>query len=330
MAIMITGGFGFIGNHVVEHFFNKYQDVVVLDALTYASNNFYLKKQLGSKYKNLKRAIVDIRDLHTVRKVIKFYKPKLILNLAAESHVCNSIEGPRVFFETNTMGTFNLLDSVRTLGLDTEFIHVSTDEVFGDLGLGSHDKFSETTPYAPTSPYAASKASADHIARSYFHTYDMPIKISNCTNNFGPNQHVEKLVPRVIYRIVKEMPITIYGSGKQVRDWLYVRDHAQAMDTIFTKGTQGESYCVGGLDERTNVDVIHSIIESVKRVSNNQHGRNTEIVYTKDRPTDDMRYAIDPSKLMKLGWRPSQDFDNKLDETVKWYLDNFEQAFSTH
>lgn len=326
---MITGGFGFIGNHVVEHFFKKYQDVVVLDSLTYASNNFYLKQKLGTKYKNIKRSIVDIRDQNTVRSVLKFYKPKALLNLAAESHVCNSIEGPKVFFETNTMGTFNLLDSIRTLGLDTEFLHVSTDEVFGDLGLNSTDKFDESTPYAPTSPYAASKASADHIAKAYAHTYDMPIKISNCTNNFGANQHVEKLIPRVIYRIVKEMPITIYGSGKQVRDWLYVKDHASALDTILTKGESGECYCVGGLDERTNVDVIHKIVESVKRVSNGRFGNRPEIIYTDDRPTDDMRYAIDPSKLMKLGWRPSQQFDQKLDETVHWYLTHFQDSFQS-
>lgn len=304
MRILITGGFGFIGSHAVKHFLSEGHEIAVLDSITYAANSDGLDKMLG--YPNgwpFKMYQVDLRDQEAVESVIINFKPEAVLHFAAESHVCNSIKGPRLFYETNVMGTFNLLNAIKHNIPNCRVVHVSTDEVFGDLGFNQPEvRFHEQTPIDPRSPYSSSKAASDHIALAYAHTYGMGIMVTNCSNNYGTNQHEEKLIPGTIRRILNGEPIKIYGEGTQIRDWLHVSDHVRAIEVVLHKGVSGERYCIGGDTELTNKAVVEKIAQCMGK-------KDYPIEYTNDRPTDDLRYAIDNSKVRELGWCPMVMFE---------------------
>lgn len=327
--VMITGGLGFIGSNLVRYWFDKYPDdtVIILDAITYACNHTWTIKYANEPQNRHRFEFVycDINNKADVRKAIRTLQPDHILHLAAESHVCRSISGPETFVQTNIMGTFNLLEAFREQwGQESghRFLHVSTDEVYGELDPDPAKwdvMFTENTSYKPRSPYAASKASSDHLVKAWHYTYGMDTVITNCSNNYGANQHAEKLVPKAIRSAAKDTPMTIYGLGNQVRDWLHVNDHCRAIDTVFNKGTTGETYCIGGRKQMTNVDMIATIYRSVAKLLK----RPIAIKYTmtNDRPTDDLRYAIDSSKIEALGWSSfPETFESKVDKTVAWYL----------
>lgn len=333
--IMITGGFGFIGSNLTRYWLHKYPEdqVICLDSLTYAAREKWVYDYLHQIGGNLRlpypvsghrfeHIYCDIKNRFEVRKAIRTISPTHIIHLAAESHVCRSIDGPKDFIDSNILGTFNLLEAFRNLWQNDpdnhRFHHVSTDEVFGQLGLEEDRQFNEETKYAPTSPYAASKAASDYLVTSWSHTYGINTVITNCSNNFGPNQHDEKLVPKAIQSFIRGQDMTLYGSGEQVRDWLYVMDHCSAIDHAFHKGKWGESYCVGGRTEISNRQMVNIIKESVERVLDRKVTSN--IVHTDDRPTDDMRYAVDCTKMESLGWHSNPEmFQEKLDNTVSWY-----------
>lgn len=328
MNIVITGGAGFIGSHVVRLFVNKYPDynIINLDKLTYAGNleniddvkdkpNYFFEKG-------------DIRDLEEMRTLFEKHKVDAVIHLAAESHVDRSITDPLVFITTNVVGTATLLQVAKESWKDDytgkKFYHVSTDEVYGSLG--DEGFFYETTAYDPKSPYSASKASSDHMARAFEHTYKMPVVISNCSNNYGPFQFPEKLIPLFINNIIHNKPLPVYGEGINVRDWLYVVDHARAIDDIFHKGRSGETYNIGGHNEWRNIDLIKLLIkltdEKLGRAAGSSDGL---ITYVKDRAGHDMRYAIDATKIKdELGWVPSLQFEEGLIKTIDWYLENTE------
>lgn len=324
--ILITGGAGFIGSHVVRRFVNSYPNynIINMDCLTYAGNLENLKDVEGKP--NYRFVKVDIRDEEGVAKVFADYSIDGVIHLAAESHVDRSITNPMDFIKTNIEGTVVLLNAARKQwGNNFEgklFYHISTDEVYGSLG--DEGLFTETTPYDPRSPYSASKASSDFLVRAYNHTYKLPIVISNCSNNYGPNQFPEKLIPLVISNIQQLKPLPIYGKGLNVRDWLYVEDHAQAIDTIFHNGVIGETYNIGGENEWKNIDLVKLLCKIMDSKLGREAGTSEKLItFVTDRAGHDLRYAIDSSKIAReLGWKPTATFEQGLEKTVDWYLDN--------
>lgn len=325
-TILITGGAGFIGSHVVRLFVNKYPDykIVNLDKLTYAGNLANLT-DIENK-PNYEFVKADIVDAQVINEIFEKYKFDGVIHLAAESHVDRSIANPMEFIMTNIVGTVNLLNAARNLWKDNmdgkRFYHISTDEVYGSLG--EEGFFTEETAYDPRSPYSASKASSDHLVRAYFHTYKMPVVISNCSNNYGQFQFPEKLLPLSINNINHNKPIPIYGKGENIRDWLYVVDHARAIDLIYHEGKTGDTYNIGGNNEWTNIDLIHKLCEIMDRKLNREAGTSLKLItYVKDRAGHDLRYAIDSTKLQnELGWKPSLQFEEGMEITVDWYLKN--------
>ncbi|MDF1546378.1 MAG: dTDP-glucose 4,6-dehydratase [Bacteroidales bacterium] len=325
-TILITGGAGFIGSHVVRLFVNKYPhyQIINLDKLTYAGNLQNLKDIEDAK--NYEFVKGDILDTELLKTLFSKYKFDGVIHLAAESHVDRSITNPLEFVQTNVIGTANLLNVAKlSWNGDFEnkmFYHISTDEVFGSLGKEGY--FVETTPYDPRSPYSASKASSDHLVRAYFHTYKLPAIISNCSNNYGPNQFPEKLIPLAINNIKNNKNIPVYGKGDNIRDWLFVIDHAKAIDLLFHQGKAGETYNIGGDNEWTNLDLIRTLCSIMDERLNREKGASEKLItFVTDRAGHDMRYAIDFTKInQKLGWKPSLDFKQGLESTVDWYLDN--------
>lgn len=327
-SIIITGGAGFIGSHVVRLFVNQYPEysIINLDALTYAGNLENLKDiEQAPNYTFIK---ANICDAAAISEIFAQYKPDGIIHLAAESHVDRSIKDPNAFIQTNVMGTANLLNAARELWKDNydgkRFYHVSTDEVYGSLGETGF--FLETTSYDPQSPYSASKAASDHLVRAYGNTYDLPFVLTNCSNNYGPNHFPEKLIPLFINNIRNEKPLPVYGDGKYTRDWLYVVDHARAIDRVFHQGTNGETYNIGGFNEWQNIDLVKLLCKQMDEKLGRETGTADKLItYIKDRPGHDRRYAIDATKLNKeLGWYPSVTFEEGLSKTIDWYLENEE------
>lgn len=323
-SILVTGGAGFIGSHLVRLMVNKYPNyrIVNLDKLTYAGNlKNLVDVEEASNYSFVK---ADICDKEAIQKTFEEFKITDVIHLAAESHVDRSIEGPMEFVMTNVVGTVNLLQVAKDFwsGDDHVFHHVSTDEVYGSLG--AEGLFEETTSYDPRSPYSSSKASSDHFVRAFQHTYGLPIKISNCSNNYGSHQFPEKLIPLMINNIVNKKPLPIYGKGDNIRDWLWVNDHASAIDTIFHNGRVGESYNIGGLNEWTNIDLVKYLCRILDSKLGRESGENEKLItYVQDRAGHDMRYAIDATKIEnELNWKPSLKFEEGLDITVDWYLNN--------
>jgi len=328
MKILITGGAGFIGSHVVRLFVTKYPDyqILNLDALTYAGNLENLRDlETAPNYRFIKG---DISDQPFIDQLFATEEPDAVIHLAAESHVDRSITDPMAFVKTNVIGTVNLLHAARNLwqpgGYDGHvFYHVSTDEVYGSLDFGP-EMFTENTAYDPRSPYSASKASSDHFVRAWHHTYGLPIKLSNCSNNYGPNHFPEKLIPLAIHRLRSGQPVPVYGKGENVRDWLFVKDHATAIDAVFHRGKPGETYNIGGVNEWQNLKLIELLCDVVDEKTGQTPGTSRKLIkFVTDRAGHDMRYAIDSSKIMsELGWAPSVTFEQGLAQTVDWYLAN--------
>ncbi|TAG92995.1 MAG: dTDP-glucose 4,6-dehydratase [Bacteroidetes bacterium] len=330
MKIIITGGAGFIGSHVVRLFVKKYPtyEIINLDKLTYAGNLNNLTDI--NKEKNYRFVKGDITDAHFIQNLFENEKPDAIIHLAAESHVDRSITNPLEFVQTNVMGTVNLLNAAKniwkdrlgTLERNCLFYHVSTDEVYGSLDEGGF--FYETTAYSPQSPYSASKASSDHFVRAYHNTYKLPTVVSNCSNNYGPNHFPEKLIPLFINNIQQKKPLPVYGKGENVRDWLYVLDHARAIDVVFHQGKIGDTYNIGGFNEWKNIDLIKVICRIMDKKLGRVEGESEQLItYVTDRAGHDLRYAIDATKIMEeLGWKPSLQFEEGLEKTIDWYLEN--------
>jgi dTDP-glucose 4,6-dehydratase len=328
MRILVTGGAGFIGSALVRYLVKEIgAEVLNFDKLTYAGNLASLKEV--ENYPNYQFVQADICDFTTVSKIFASFKPNYIMHLAAESHVDRSITGAKDFIETNIIGTFTILECARQYFADLDFnakrdfriLHVSTDEVYGSLG--EEGLFKETTPYDPSSPYSASKAAADHLAKAWNRTYGLPIIVSNCSNNYGPYHFPEKLIPLNILNALEGKPITVYGNGENIRDWLYVEDHARALYLICTKGRLGETYNVGGHNEHTNIEVIKRVCEIMDRYRPQNAPHAKLITFVNDRPGHDARYAIDATKLEnELGWKAQENFETGIEKTVKWYLEN--------
>ncbi len=325
MKILVTGGAGFIGSAVVRRAIANGHEVVNVDALTYAAcleNVAAVSDSLGYVFEH-----ADIRDCDALNRIFETHKPDTVMHLAAESHVDRSIDGPKSFIETNICGTFNLLEAARKYWTSQgrpetfRFHHVSTDEVFGSLGATG--KFTEDTPYDPRSPYSASKASSDHLVRAWHETYRLPVVLTNCSNNYGPYHFPEKLIPVVILNALHGKPIPIYGNGSNVRDWLYVEDHAEALLLVVRKGEIGRSYNIGGENELSNLELVRAICGILDRLLPKTNSYAEQITFVADRPGHDMRYAIDPTRIREeLGWRPSVTVEEGLERTVRWYLEN--------
>lgn len=329
--IFITGGAGFIGSNFILNWFKKHQEPLVnIDKLTYAGNLKNLESL--SDNKNYIFSETDICDSKKVEELFKKYKPRAILNFAAESHVDRSIHGPKDFIETNILGTFNLLQIAKNYWLELpdqekkqfRFLHVSTDEVYGSLE-SADPAFTEKNQYQPNSPYSASKASSDHLVRAYHHTYGIPTLTSNCSNNYGPLQFPEKLIPLVIQKALNLQSLPIYGDGSNIRDWLFVTDHCDAIEVILNKGVPGETYNVGGCNEKKNIEVVDTICKILDRLRPRADRKSylTQKTFVTDRPGHDKRYAIDATKIENhLGWKPLENFDSGIEKTVRWYLEN--------
>ena len=323
--ILVTGGAGFIGGNFVHYMVNKYPEymIVNLDALTYAGNLETLKPIEDNK--NYKFIHGDIADKEFIFKLFEDKKFDIVINFAAESHVDRSVEDPGIFVKTNVIGTQVLLDASKEFGVE-RYHQVSTDEVYGDLE-GTDDLFTETTPYAPSSPYSASKASSDHLVRAWLRTYGLPTIVTNCSNNYGPFHFPEKLIPLMILNALDGKPLPVYGNGQQIRDWLFVEDHARALYKVVTEGEVGETYNIGGHNEKANIDVVRTICRLLEElVPNKPEGvakYEDLITYVKDRPGHDVRYAIDATKIgRELGWKPQETFESGIRKTVEWYLNN--------
>ena len=328
MKLLVTGGAGFIGSAVVRLAVARGFDVVNLDALTYAACLDNVASVADSPLYAFEQA--DIRDRAALDRIFAAHDPDAVMHLAAESHVDRSIDGPGTFIETNVMGTFQMLEAARAHWVQKgrpesfRFHHISTDEVFGDLDF-DETLFTEETPYAPSSPYSASKAASDHFVRAWHETYGLPVVLSNCSNNYGPYHFPEKLVPLVILNALEGKPLPVYGTGENVRDWLFVDDHARALITVLTTGALGESYNIGGNQERTNLQVVEAICDALdeRRPLEDGSSRRELITFVTDRPGHDRRYAIDASKIAReLGWTPQESFESGLAKTIDWYLDN--------
>jgi dTDP-glucose 4,6-dehydratase len=330
-SILVTGGAGFIGSNFVLDWIDLEKDAVInLDKLTYAGNLQNLTTLEGNPRHTFVRG--DIGDYNLVAKLLAEHRPRAIVNFAAESHVDRSIHGPGEFIQTNIVGTFHLLEATRAYwnGLDDDakksfrFLHVSTDEVYGSLSP-TDPAFTETKQHEPNSPYSASKAASDHLVRAYHHTYGLPVLTTNCSNNYGPYHFPEKLIPLIIHNALAGKPLPIYGDGQQVRDWLYVKDHASAIRRVLEAGRVGETYNVGGWNEKPNLDVVHTLCSILDELSPRADGKNyaEQITYVTDRPGHDRRYAIDATKINReLGWKPAETFETGIRKTVQWYLHN--------
>ena len=333
MTVLITGGAGFIGSNFIPYFLKEHQDIQIvnLDKLTYAGKLSNLEEV--TNYSNYTFVQGDICDRNLLEDLFKRYNFQGVIHFAAESHVDNSIEGPKAFIQTNVLGTFTLLDVARQYWMEApfktkeaykmaRFHHISTDEVYGSLG--ETGLFTERTAYAPNSPYSASKASSDFVVRSYFHTYGMNVVTTNCSNNYGPKQHDEKLIPTIIRKALNEQKIPIYGDGNNVRDWLYVLDHCKGIDLVYQKGKKGEMYNIGGKNEKTNLYIAHTICEILDEIVPQEASYKELITFVSDRPGHDFRYAIDASKIEnELGWKADENFDTGIRKTIDWYLKKY-------
>ena len=331
MSIIVTGGAGFIGsNFILDWFGNKSEEIINIDSLTYSGNIKNLEHIKNNK--NLIFIKGDICNQELIKKTFDDFKPRAVINFAAESHVDRSISSPENFIKTNILGVYNLLEVSKeywkNLSSDKKnhfkFYHISTDEVYGELQIND-PSFKEENPYAPNSPYSASKASSDHLVRAWNQTYGLPTLISNCSNNFGPYQYPEKLIPLCIVNSLQNKNIPVYGDGKQIRDWLYVKDHCSAIRAILDKGSSGETYNIGGSSEKTNLEVVYSICDTLDNLKPNLKGNSYRelITYVKDRPGHDKRYAINSEKIsQEIGWTPKENFESGISKTVYWYLEN--------
>ncbi|AUC06507.1 dTDP-glucose 4,6-dehydratase [Acinetobacter lwoffii] len=333
MKILVTGGAGFIGSAVIRHIIqNTNNQLLNVDKLTYAGNLESLKEI--DQHSNYEFKQIDICDTEQITAAIEVFRPDAIMHLAAESHVDRSIDGPAAFIQTNIVGTYTLLEAARKYWISLEaeaqqnfrFHHISTDEVYGDLE-GTADLFTETTSYAPSSPYSASKASSDHLVRAWHRTYGLPVIVTNCSNNYGPYHFPEKLIPLVILNALDAKPLPVYGNGQQIRDWLFVEDHARALYKVVTEGVVGETYNIGGHNEKQNIEVVKTICKILDELKPQANGQSYELLITfvKDRPGHDLRYAIDATKIQnELGWTPTETFETGIRKTVQWYLNNLD------